>query len=143
MTYFNFHYIYVTIYMYDGNMYNRSMCAINSASLEISYAHLADMQSLLAIWLTDVPRDMLQIFDEVLQTVVLADFPHYNKVSDCDHRSGGSLVVFGISIMMMMMICMSGIVSYSNLLRFASNDRLSSLFIPILVKSSSFTSSSY
>ena len=121
----------------------RSMCAINSASLEISYAHLADMQSLLAIWLTDVPRDMLQIFDEVLQTVVLADFPHYNKVSDCDHRSGGSLVVFGISIMMMMMICMSGIVSYSNLLRFASNDRLSSLFIPILVKSSSFTSSSY
>jgi len=75
--------------IYDGYMYNRSMCAINSASLEISYAHLADMQSLLAIWLTDVPKDMLQIFDEVLQTVVLADFPHYNKVSDCDHRSGG------------------------------------------------------
>lgn len=61
------------------------MCAINSASLEVSYAHLADMQSLLAIWLTDVPRDMLQIFDEVLQAVVLAEFPHYNKVglSDC------------------------------------------------------------
>ena len=123
-------------------MYNRSMCAINSASLEISYAHLADMQSLLAIWLTDVPRDMLQICDEVLQTVVLADFPHYNKVSDCDHRSGGSLVVFGISIMMMIMMMMM-ICMYSNLLRFASNDRLSSLFIPILVKSSSFTSSSY
>jgi len=63
-----------------NGLYCRSMCAINSASLEISYAHLADMQSLLAIWLTDVPRDMLQIFDEVLQAVVLADFPHYNKV---------------------------------------------------------------
>lgn len=56
------------------------MCSENSASLEISYGHLAEMQSLLAIWLTDVPRDMLQIFDEVLQSVVLADFPHYAKV---------------------------------------------------------------
>ena len=58
----------------------RSMCAANSASLEISYGHLAEMQSLLAIWLTDVPRDMLQILDEVLQSVVLVDFPYYNKI---------------------------------------------------------------
>jgi DNA replicative helicase MCM subunit Mcm2 (Cdc46/Mcm family) len=62
------------------DLLSRSMCAANSASLEISYGHLAEMQSLLAIWLTDVPRDMLQIFDEVLQSVVLADFPHYSKV---------------------------------------------------------------
>ena len=58
----------------------RAMCSANSASLEISYGHLAEMQSLLAIWLTDVPGDMLQILDEVLQSVVLADFPHYRKV---------------------------------------------------------------
>jgi hypothetical protein len=56
------------------------MCANNSASLEVSYGHLAEMQSLLAIWLTDVPRDMLSIFDEVLKTVVLKEFPHYAKV---------------------------------------------------------------
>ena len=58
----------------------RAMCAVNSASLEISYGHLASMDSLLAIWLTDVPRDMLQILDEVLQQVVLIEFPHYTKV---------------------------------------------------------------
>jgi DNA replication licensing factor MCM2 len=56
------------------------MCASNKGSLEVSYGHIAKVQSLLAIWLTDVPRDMLQIFDEVLQSVVLADFPHYSKV---------------------------------------------------------------
>jgi hypothetical protein len=58
-----------------------TMCANNSASLEISYGHLGEMQSLLAIWLTDVPRDMLKIFDEVLQSVVLDSFPHYAMVS--------------------------------------------------------------
>ena len=62
------------------NVIYRAMCSANSASLEISYGHLAEMQSLLAIWLTDVPGDMLQILDEVLQSVVLADFPHYRKV---------------------------------------------------------------
>ena len=59
----------------------RTMCAANSSSLVVSYAHIAKVQSLLAIWLTDVPRDMLQIFDEVLQSVVLQEFPHYSKIS--------------------------------------------------------------
>lgn len=53
------------------------MCLNNSSSFEISYGHLAEMQSLLAIWLTDVPRDMLQLFDEVLQSVTLVEFPYY------------------------------------------------------------------
>ena len=57
------------------------MCAENSASLEVDYGHLGEMQSLLAIWLTDVPRDMLQIFDEVLKDVVLKDFPHYAQIA--------------------------------------------------------------
>jgi hypothetical protein len=59
----------------------RAMCAANSSSLEVSYGHIAKVQSLLAIWLTDVPRDMLQIFDEVLQNVVLHEFPNYTKVN--------------------------------------------------------------
>jgi len=59
---------------------DRAMCAANSSSLEVSYSHIAKVQSLLAIWLTDVPRDMLQIFDEVLRVVVLHEFPNYSKV---------------------------------------------------------------
>lgn len=58
-----------------------TMCAANKASLEVSFDHLARVQSLVAIWLTDLPREMLQIFDEVLQSVVLAEFPHYSKVN--------------------------------------------------------------
>lgn len=76
-----FHLIYVCAsYLLLSLLLNRAMCAANSASLEITYGHLAEMQSQMAIWLTDVPRDMLQIMDEVLQSVVLADFPHYKKV---------------------------------------------------------------
>ena len=45
----------------------RAMCGANIASLEVSYVHLGDMQSLLAIWLTDMPKKMLEIFDGVLQ----------------------------------------------------------------------------
>lgn len=65
--------------IYPGKI--RNMCARNSASLEVSYGHLGEMQSLLAIWLTDVPKDMLQIFDEVLKEVVLRDFPHYAQIA--------------------------------------------------------------
>ena len=53
------------------------MCAENSSSLEVSYGHLGEMQSLLAIWLTDVPTEMLLIFDEVLTEVVKKEFEHY------------------------------------------------------------------
>eukprot|EP01035_Chromulina_nebulosa_P029875 gene29875-39652_t len=35
----------------------REMCSMNSSSLEVSYPDLAETQSLLAIWLTDVPKD--------------------------------------------------------------------------------------
>lgn len=58
----------------------RAMCSANSSSLEVSYVHLGDQAPILAIWLADVPRDMLEIFDEVLKQVVLDDFPHYNQV---------------------------------------------------------------
>ena len=57
------------------------MCAVNKGSLEVSYGHIGEMQSLLAIWLTDVPRDMLEIFDSVLLQVVKEEFPHYEQVN--------------------------------------------------------------
>ena len=56
------------------------MCSLNKASLEVSYAHLAEAQAVLAMWLSDVPRELLLVFDEVLQEVVLEAFPHYAKV---------------------------------------------------------------
>ena len=56
--------------IYPGKI--RNMCARNSASLEVSYGHLGEMQSLSAIWLTDVPKDMLQIFDEVLKELIMS-----------------------------------------------------------------------
>jgi DNA replication licensing factor MCM2 len=59
----------------------RAMCSLNKSSLEVSYIHLAEMQSLLAMWLNDVPRELLTIFDEVLKQIVLEDFPNYSKVS--------------------------------------------------------------
>eukprot|EP01035_Chromulina_nebulosa_P018362 gene18362-24058_t len=59
----------------------KQMCSQNSSSLEISYVHLSNMQSLLALWLTDVPKDILQIFDEVLKGVVLTVFPNYLKIT--------------------------------------------------------------
>ena len=61
------------------------MCSQNRSSLEVSYLHLGEMQSLLAIWLTDLPKEMLQIFDEVLYKVVEEQFPHYRKIATEAH----------------------------------------------------------
>eukprot|EP01039_Chlorochromonas_danica_P003922 gene3925-4286_t len=58
----------------------KAMCAENSASLFVSYRHLARVQPLLAIWLTDRPRDMLAIFDDCLRTVVKTEFPNYFNI---------------------------------------------------------------
>jgi hypothetical protein len=63
----------------------RSMCASNSASLLVSYTHIAMAQSQLAIWLTDQPQEMLQILNDVLKAVVRAEFPNYFNVSIASH----------------------------------------------------------
>ena len=65
---------------------------MNSSSLEVSYPDLAETQSLLAIWLTDVPKDMLLIFDQVLKGIVYSQFPHYKQVPIA--------FIFSISFMM-------------------------------------------
>ena len=56
------------------------MCAINKSSLEVSYLHLGEQHAILAIWLSDLPKEILEIFDQVLYEVVLVMFPHYAKV---------------------------------------------------------------
>lgn len=57
------------------------MCAKNSSSLEVSYLHLGDEVPILAIWLADVPKDMIEIFDEVLEDIVKREFPYYSQIS--------------------------------------------------------------
>ncbi len=59
----------------------RHMCSENRASLEVSYVHLADIQPILAIWLADYPRDMLEILDEGLSEVVREQFEHYERIA--------------------------------------------------------------
>ena len=63
-----------------NDLLRRNLCSQNRSSLEVNFAHLSEMQSLLAIWLTDVPKDMLNIFNEELQDVVKEMFPNYRNV---------------------------------------------------------------
>lgn len=56
------------------------MCANNRTSLEVRYPELGEYQSLLTIWLTDVPKMMLEIFDEVLWDCIKERFPQYDKI---------------------------------------------------------------
>ncbi|RYG51462.1 hypothetical protein EON67_03330 [archaeon] len=61
------------------------MCAANSASLHVSYLHLSHHSPILAIWLADVPKQMLQLFDAVAQEVVLSRYRDYHMIADEIH----------------------------------------------------------
>ncbi|CAM9685560.1 unnamed protein product [Ectocarpus sp. 4 AP-2014] len=63
----------------------KTMCAANRASLEVSYIDLSKAVPILAIWLADVPKDMLEIMDEVTNAVVLRAFPEYHRIHDEVH----------------------------------------------------------
>jgi DNA replication licensing factor MCM2 len=56
------------------------MCSSNGQSLEISYQHLSQAAAILAIWLADHPKDMLQIYDEAAMQTVLKQFPAYDNI---------------------------------------------------------------
>lgn len=56
--------------------------ARNEQSLEVSYLHLSQAVPLLAVWLADVPKEMLQIMNEVAHEAVLATFPDYDAIHD-------------------------------------------------------------
>jgi len=53
------------------------MCSSNGQSLPVSYLHLSHHSPVMAIWLADVPKQMLELFDEVAVTVVLQRYPEY------------------------------------------------------------------
>jgi DNA replication licensing factor MCM2 len=65
----------------------RDMCARNLASLEVSYRHLVEHSPTIAVWLADAPKEMLEIFDEVANDVVVDEdhFPSYKTIVDEVH----------------------------------------------------------
>jgi DNA replication licensing factor MCM2 len=58
------------------------MCSENLQSLEISYTSLSIFAPTLAIWLADVPKIMLEIFNEGSKEVVNEYYPDYNTIHD-------------------------------------------------------------
>lgn len=61
------------------------MARTNGQSLPISYLHLSHHSPVLAIWLADVPKRMLDIFDSVAMDAVLARWPEYSTIQDEVH----------------------------------------------------------
>ena len=57
------------------------MCAANESSLHISYLHLSHYAPILAIWIADVPRAMLALFNDVATRVVYARYPDYWNIA--------------------------------------------------------------
>jgi len=56
------------------------MCSANVQSLEISYTSLSIFAPTLAIWLADIPKIMLEIFNQ--GEVVNEYYPDYNTIHD-------------------------------------------------------------
>lgn len=51
-----------------------------SQSLVVNYIHISQMIPIIAIWLADVPKQMLEILDEVAKEVVLSKYEDYGLI---------------------------------------------------------------
>lgn len=60
----------------------RTMCSSNLATLEISYLHLMEMEPIVAIWLADVPQDLLEVINEAATRHTVRLFPSYLSIQD-------------------------------------------------------------
>jgi len=60
----------------------RVMASRNTTSLEISFLHLSEKEPILAVWLEQAPKDMIEILDETATRFTLALFPRYRMVTD-------------------------------------------------------------
>ena len=63
----------------------KRMASDNQSSLEVSYRHLIERETVLAMWLADAPREMLDILNEVTTRLTLTLYPQYGAVSDEIH----------------------------------------------------------
>lgn len=59
----------------------RTMTEINQQSFELEYTILAEEQPALALFLVEVPHQMLEIFNEAAKEVVLSMYPAYGKIA--------------------------------------------------------------
>jgi DNA replication licensing factor MCM2 len=57
-----------------------SLCLQNRESLEVKFAHLAKQYAILAIYIIDAPKEMLEIFDRVARLVILRLYPDYDRI---------------------------------------------------------------
>ena len=63
----------------------RLMCASNKGALQVSYHHLMEAEPLLAVWLADAPKDMLDLLDEAVTKHTLMLFPSYGAIKEDIH----------------------------------------------------------
>lgn len=64
--------------MYEQKI--RTMCAANLASLQVSYMHLMEAEPVLAVWVVDAPKDMLDVLNEAATRHTLMLFPSYGAI---------------------------------------------------------------
>ena len=64
--------------MYETKI--RHMCAANLASLQVSYMHLMEAEPVLAVWVVDAPKDMLDVLNEAATRHTLMLFPSYGAI---------------------------------------------------------------
>jgi DNA replication licensing factor MCM2 len=63
---------------YEQNI--RTMCANNLQALQISYLHLMEVEPVLAFWVADAPKDMLQVLNEAATRHVFSLFSSYHAI---------------------------------------------------------------
>jgi DNA replication licensing factor MCM2 len=63
----------------------RLMCSSNRAALEVSYLHLVQKQPTLALWISEAPRDVLDVLNEAATRHTLRLFPSYRTIRDAIH----------------------------------------------------------
>lgn len=63
----------------------KQMCAANQQTLQVSYLHLMEAEPVLAFWVADAPRDMLDVLNEAATRHTLSLFPSYNAIKTDIH----------------------------------------------------------
>jgi DNA replication licensing factor MCM2 len=58
----------------------RQMCASNLSTLQVSYVHLMESEPILAVWLSETPKDMIDVLNEAATRHTLGLFPSYNSI---------------------------------------------------------------
>ena len=63
----------------------KAMCAANQSTLQVSFKHLSEAAPVLGLWLTEVPKDMLDVLNEAATRQTLMLFPSYKAIQNEIH----------------------------------------------------------